>query len=69
MTRKQAENILDAYAAMAACDFDDKAISALREVILDAMTSVPSITLPYNPPNIITDTPGMENIRGYWEES
>ena len=50
MTRKNAEHILDAYAAMTACDFDEKAIAALREVILDAMTdctvTVSSTTVP-----------------------
>lgn len=60
MTRKHAERILDAYAAMTACDFDEKAIAALREVILDAMTeyraaSSPGITLSgTTPPNQFT---------------
>ena len=38
MNRTQAEHILDAYVDMKCCGGDNKALSALREVILDAMT-------------------------------
>lgn len=59
MNREQAGHLLDAYTRMMMRS-PDEAADALREVILDAMTSyrvqtVPGITLPgTTPPNQIT---------------
>lgn len=39
MNRLQAEHILDAYVRMRMRESDEEAADALREVILDAMTS------------------------------
>lgn len=75
MNREQAEHLLDAYVGMESCGGDDKARAALREVILDAMTSyrvtTPNITwpntYPLTVPNVIPnktiatcDTGGVE---------
>ena len=57
MNRQQAEHILDAYARMRMRGGDEEAVDALREVILDVMTTervvkeqvvstYPRITLP-----------------------
>lgn len=55
MNRQQAEHILDAYVRMRIRESDKDASDALREVILDAMTSyqittAPSITWPTTKP-------------------
>jgi hypothetical protein len=69
MNREQAGNILDAYTMMAAASMESQdeanAKHALREVILDAMTSyrvtTPSITwpntYPLTAPNVIHNKP------------
>lgn len=65
MIRQQAEHILEAYVNLECSGGDNNARAALREVILDAMTSyrvtTPSITWPntYSPtiPNVIHNKP------------
>ncbi len=64
MNRQQAEHILDAYVRLRIQGGDEEATGALREVVLDAMTSItvmsyPQITWPKttwvdNRPNIVT---------------
>ncbi len=64
MNREQAGHLLDAYVRMMMRD-PDEATDALREVILDAMTSyratTPGITLqgayPLTVPNVINNKP------------
>ena len=57
MNREQAGHLLDAYVGMESCGGDGKARAALREVILDAMTScrvtTPSITWPSTYPSTV----------------
>ncbi len=65
MNREQAEHILDAYVRMRMRGGDEEAAGALREVILDAMTSyrvtMPNITwpstYPFTTPNTIPNKP------------
>ena len=65
MNRQQAEHILDAYVRMMMREPDKDASDALREVILDAMTSyrvtTPNITwpntYPLTVPNVIPNKP------------
>lgn len=65
MNRQQAEHILEAYINLECSGGDNNARAALREVILDAMTSYsnfsgtsyPRITLPgITVPNVTTPT-------------
>lgn len=62
MNRQQAEHILDAYVCIRMQEGDEEAADALREVILDAMTTyrvttTPTITwpntYPLTVPNVI----------------
>lgn len=66
MNRKQAEHILDAYVRILARGCDEDAAGALREVILDAMTScysatTPSIAWPGTSPFTTVATPNVIN--------
>ena len=62
MNRKQAEHILDAYVHITVFEGVDEASKALREVIIDAMTtSYPTITLPSTQPFTTGTTPNWIN--------
>lgn len=63
MNRQQAEHILDAYVRIRMLEGDEEAADALREVILDAMTSysvtTPTITWPNTQPFTTVTTPNV----------
>lgn len=67
MNRNQAGHILDAYVRIRMREGDEEAADALREVILDAMTSYsdfsvssyPRITLPSTQPFTTVTTPNV----------
>ena len=66
MNREQAGHLLDAYVRMMMRN-PDEATDALREVILDAMTSyrvqsVPSVTVPNIVPGTTHPAVGNQNI-------
>ena len=54
MNRQQAEHILDAYVRLRMQGGDEEAASALREVVIDAMTSYRVV--PVTAPNISDNT-------------
>ena len=62
MTREQAEHILDAYTHMECAGGDNECRAALRDVILDAMTTSTSTTSITWPSTTTPNRPMWTNV-------